>query len=174
MPSGRSWRTLLLNQSYEPLLVIPWQRAVSLWCVDKVQVVEVYDDQVHSPSTTLSVPAVVRLRRYVHYRPTGVAFNRRNVFLRDDYRCQYCLQPGEASTLTLDHVLPRAQGGTTRWDNVVACCVSCNREKGNRTPLQAEMPLATRPRRPTWLLATRMGPSPSNPPEQWQLYLRAA
>ena len=174
-PPPRPWRTLLLNLGYEPLLVISWQRAVSLWCVDKVHLVEVYPEvRIHSPSITLPVPAVVRLQTYVRYQPSGVAFNRKNVFLRDDFRCQYCRIWGDGSSLTLDHVVPRAQGGMTRWDNIVTCCVQCNRAKGSRTPEQAGMMLQARPRRPSWLLNTRIGPHPTDPPAEWQLYLRAA
>ena len=137
--------------------------------------IDTYLDQVvRSPSTHLDVPAVVRLLRYVRYRPAGVRFSRKNVFMRDGYRCQYCGVHGDQRTLTFDHVLARSRGGPTSWTNIVTCCVACNREKGDRTPAESGMQLACRPTRPHWLPGTRMGVPISTAPDEWRLYLRAA
>jgi 5-methylcytosine-specific restriction endonuclease McrA len=77
-----------------------------------------------------------------------VKFNRRNIFARDSNRCQYCGKRSGTSELSLDHVLPRSQGGPTTWENIVTCCIACNVKKGGRTPDQAHMPLQRKPVKP--------------------------
>jgi len=79
-----------------------------------------------------------------------VTFSRRNIFKRDHYTCQYCgAQPG-SEELTLDHVLPRSQGGVSSWENCVLACMACNKRKADRTPDQARMRVRKAPVRPTW------------------------
>jgi 5-methylcytosine-specific restriction endonuclease McrA len=77
-----------------------------------------------------------------------VKFNRRNVFARDEGRRQYCGKKFPTSELTLDHVVPRTQGGRTTWENIVCACVECNVKKGGRTPEQAHLRLVRKPFRP--------------------------
>jgi 5-methylcytosine-specific restriction endonuclease McrA len=98
-----------------------------------------------SPSTEIPVPSVVRLRNYVHVkrRRQETTMKRARIYIRDRYRCQYCGEHKHAKDLTLDHILPRAQGGESTPHNLVAACVKCNQRKGNRTPEQARMPLLT-------------------------------
>ena len=91
-------------------------------------VVAKYDTVVRSPSTTMQLPSVIALRDYIR-PPTHVAFTSFNVFLRDHFKCQYCADRHKASDLTFDHVLPRAAGGTTCWENIVAACSPCNTKK---------------------------------------------
>jgi 5-methylcytosine-specific restriction endonuclease McrA len=143
--------TLLLDQGYQPLKVIPWQRALVLHLVGKVEMVTAHAWLVQTVSRPFPVPAVVRLLRHIAHRPPFVRFSRENVYLRDGYRCQYCGQGLPGRELTLDHVLPRCQGGQTSWTNVVAACVDCNRRKGRSTPDEAGMPLLAAPHRPRWL-----------------------
>lgn len=139
--------TLLLNASYEPMKVISWQRAITLLFLGKVDMVEAYEEMVRGINHSLAMPSVVRLRRYAK-QDRRVKFSRTNVYRRDSFKCQYCgVEPG-ASHLTLDHVVPRAQGGRTEWTNIVTCCVACNAVKADRTPTQAKMALATPPVRP--------------------------
>jgi 5-methylcytosine-specific restriction endonuclease McrA len=105
----------------------------------------------------LRVPEVVALRHYDRIPTNAVTFSRRNIYKRDRYTCQYCgAQPG-TEELTLDHVLPRAQGGISTWENCVLACIGCNKRKADRTPDQAGMPLRKQPVRPVWrpLYATR-------------------
>ena len=130
--------------SYYPLSLWPWQEAIKAAVLDRVQVVAEYDQVVRSPSTEIHLPSVVVLKDYV--RPQKrVAFTRFNLFLRDGFRCQYCGGPGE---LTFDHVVPRARGGRTNWENVVAACSPCNLRKGARSLREAGMNLRKPPRRP--------------------------
>lgn len=168
------WPSLLLNSSYEPLRIIPWQRALLLAFGDKADVIETYAHRVHSPSVSLPVPAVIRLRRFVRWREAGPRFCRRNVLRRDAHLCQYCGRGSDHAALTLDHVVPRSQGGPTCWTNIVTACEPCNRRKGSRTPEQASMRLRRTPRRPAWLPTSRASLDPTAPPPEWSLYLQAA
>ena len=131
--------------SYFPLSLWPWQEAVKAVFMDRVNIVSEYDRVVHSPSLEMRLPSVVSLKRYV--RPSRrAAFTRFNVFLRDQFECQYC---GDASELTFDHLIPRSRGGMTRWGNVVTACASCNLEKGGRMPWEAHMHPRLKPFEPT-------------------------
>ena len=143
-------QTLLLNASFEPLKVVHWRKAVTLLCQGKVEVISVYDREVHSVSFTFKLPSVIRLLRYVRIRQRFdyVPFSRANIYARDEHTCQYCGRVLPTSDLTFDHVVPVAQGGRKDWENIVACCVRCNRKKGGRTPAEAGMHLVRAPRRP--------------------------
>ncbi|PCD77308.1 HNH endonuclease [Pseudothioclava arenosa] len=114
--------------SYYPLSLWPWQEAIKAVCLDRVQILAEYDEVVRSPSREIRIPSVVVLKEFV--RPQKrVAFTRFNLFLRDEFRCQYCGCEGE---LTFDHVIPRSRGGVTSWENVVAACAPCNLKKANK------------------------------------------
>src|SRR5262245_11178448 len=116
----------------------------------KAELVEAAAQRLRAQGATFEVPLVVRLVRYIAI-PRTLPGSRRGVLLRDRETCQYCgAQPGRAR-LTIDHVVPRSQGGTTAWENVVAACVACNHRKGSRTPEQAGMRLAAPPRRPAYV-----------------------
>lgn len=163
--------TLLLDQGYQPLKVIPWQRAFVLDLVGKVETLGTHEWSVRTVDRRLPVPAVVRLLRQIRHRPPFVRFSRENVYLRDGYQCQYCGDELPADDLTLDHVVPRCEGGPTSWTNVVAACVPCNRRKGRDLPDEAGMPLRTEPRRPRWLAPRIMGASESQVPTTWRDWL---
>jgi 5-methylcytosine-specific restriction endonuclease McrA len=141
--------TLVLNQSYEPVARISWQRAVMLLWQGKVEVVEEYEDRlVRSVTVELRMPSVIRFLRHKRRGDRGVKFSRDNVYLRDHAQCQYCGQKVSRAEATYDHVVPRAQGGRTTWDNIVIACVGCNQKKGGRTPTQAKMALRSNPQKP--------------------------
>ena len=112
---------------------------------------------------------MIRLKRFVRgpFRQR-VAFNRKNVFRRDDHHCQYCAR--QANDLTLDHVLPRSRGGPTSWENVVACCKSCNAKKRDRTPEEANMRLLRKPYAPRFMFSSAYGVMPEIDPI-WEKYL---
>ena len=130
--------------SYYPLSLWPWQDAVKAAYLDRVDIVAEYDCTVRSPSTEIRIPSVIVLKDYVKPQKR-VAFTRFNLFLRDEFRCQYC---GARGDLTFDHVVPRASGGVTSWQNVVAACSPCNLRKGSRSLTQARMNLCKPPRMP--------------------------
>jgi 5-methylcytosine-specific restriction endonuclease McrA len=124
---------------------------------------------VHSPSHTLKLPSVIALRSFVR-QSEHPAFTRFNLFLRDRFACVYC---GSHKELTFDHVVPRAQGGRTSWENVATACAPCNLKKGGRTPRQAQMHIAREPMRPTtWQLQDHGKSFPPNFLHQsWRDYL---
>lgn len=162
--------TLLLNQGYQPLKVIPWRRALCMTFLGKVEVVSDHLWEVATVSRAYPVPAVVRLLKHVRGVPTHVRFSRENVYLRDQHLCQYCGRRFRPRELTLDHVVPRAHGGRTTWRNVVAACVPCNRRKGGRTPEQAGLVLRNYPRRPRWFSpAQHLGLR--EVPEAWRAWI---
>ncbi|MGF6860021.1 5-methylcytosine-specific restriction endonuclease McrA [Rhodobacteraceae bacterium MBR-64] len=130
--------------SYYPLSLWPWQEAVKAAFLDRVMIVAEYDTIVRSPTTEIRIPSVVVLKEYVKPQKR-VAFTRFNLFLRDEFSCQYC---GAAGDLTFDHVVPRARGGVTSWENVVAACAPCNLRKGARSLRDARMNLRKPPRQP--------------------------
>lgn len=117
------------------------------------------DDWIHSVSFELQVPRIIRLLRYDRLPRPVIKFNRRNIFLRDRNRCQYCDKRFPQSELSLDHVVPRSRGGQATWDNIVCACLKCNVRKGGRTPREAGMQLQTQPRKPTRnpLLSQKLG-----------------
>ncbi len=141
--------TLVLSQGYAPLHVISWQKAVTMWFDGKVEVVSEYEEDIRSVSLTIKMPAVVRLVRAHRFIHNGPRFTRSNVLLRDDMTCQYCgATPRSSRGLNFDHVVPRARGGKTCWENIVTACVACNSKKGCRTPEESGMKLRRAPTRP--------------------------
>lgn len=153
--------------SYFPLSTMPWQDAVSAVVKDTVSVVAEYDHWVSSPSTRIRLPSVVALREYVPM-PKRVAFTRFNVFLRDRFRCQYCGVKFHSPDLTFDHVLPRARGGITSWDNVVAACSPCNTRKDHHLLRPLRWPKEPTPGD---LLAAKRAFPPNFLHETWVDYL---
>jgi len=160
--------TLVLNRNWQPVGVATVARSlVKVWN-DTARIVDPADYQqytwidwsalspfggapfIQTSRSRLRVPEVVTLTRYDRLPVNAVTFSRRNVFKRDRFTCQYCgRQPG-ADELTIDHVMPRAQGGVSSWDNCVLACVDCNTRKADRTPQQAGLKLQCVPSRPRW------------------------
>ena len=125
---------LQLNASYEALRIIPAMRALKLVTTGKATV-ELATKKLVYPGIYL--PSVIRLLVYRHVPVRLQVTTRRNILMRDSYRCQYCGQKFHGSELTLDHVIPRAQGGKNSWENLVACCRKDNHRKADRTPDEA-------------------------------------
>ena len=105
-------------------------------------------DWIHTVRLQIAVPRIIRLLGYDKLPRQDVKFNRRNIYARDSSRCQYCGRKMPTTELSLDHVVPKSQGGKSSWENIVCCCVSCNVKKGGRTPEQARMHLITKPVKP--------------------------
>jgi 5-methylcytosine-specific restriction endonuclease McrA len=163
--------TLMLDQGYAPVGVIPWQRAIQLLFLGKVEVVEEYDEEVRSTKLVIKIPAVVRLVRAFRRHRKPVKFSRVNIYGRDDYRCQYCGDKCTMNELTYDHVVPRSQGGKTTWTNIVSACEACNSKKAGRTPEQAKMRLLKKPIQPVDIPAVVLEVSRKNVPDAWRDYL---
>jgi 5-methylcytosine-specific restriction endonuclease McrA len=164
-------QTLLLNQGFEPIKVISWQRAITLLFLGKVEVLEEYDHNIRSVTMLIKIPAVVRLLRSFRRHTRPVKFSRVNIYARDNYRCQYCGKKAPIHDLTYDHVQPRSRGGLTEWTNIVSCCYLCNRKKGGRTPNEAGMKLLAAPTQPNWVPAVAIRISLRSVPEAWRDYL---
>ncbi len=164
-------QVLLLNITYEPLRIINWKKAITLLCLGKVEVIEEYGRDIHSVSFTIKLPSVVRLLNLVRKPKSPVKFSRQNIYLRDKYRCQYCGLQHPTEELTYDHILPKSRGGRTEWENIVTCCVDCNRQKGGRTPGEARMNLVRKPTRPSWVPAIKITIGLKRIPQAWRDYL---
>jgi len=166
---------LVLNKLFMAIHIISVRRAFCLLCKDLAEVVtledgqfatynfetwrevseyraqhfrEEEDDWVRTTTSEIQVPRVIRLLDYDRLPRQTVKFNRRNIFARDNNQCQYCGKKNPTSELSLDHVLPRSQGGLSTWENIVCACVSCNVKKGGRTPKEAGMHLIRKPEKP--------------------------
>lgn len=142
-------QTLVLTPHYAPLRTVSWQRAVTLVYLGKAEVLEAYDVVLRSPSIEMQMPSVIRMTRGARHQPKTVRFSRTTVLVRDRFACQYCGRTGTRRDMTLDHVVPRTQGGKTTWENLATACSPCNAKKGGRTPHEAGMKLRTVPKRPS-------------------------
>jgi 5-methylcytosine-specific restriction endonuclease McrA len=166
---------LVLNRTFLAVHIVSVRRAFCLLCKDLAEVVHLEDGQfatydftswaelsayraahfrqedddwVRTPTSEIQAPRVIRLLGYDKMPKQTVKFNRRNIFARDHSQCQYCGKKFPTSELSLDHVIPRSQGGATTWENIVCSCVACNVRKGGRTPRQANMTLIRKPEKP--------------------------
>ena len=172
--SGLNCNVLVLNRHYMAIRIIGAKRAFSLLCRDLAEVVSYeegtyanYDfrswcdisqfrrrfqpdghDWVTTVNFHVAVPRIIRLLFYDRLPRSEIKFNRRNIFARDQNRCQYCGKRFPTSELSLDHVVPRTLGGKATWENIVCACTRCNVKKGGRTPKQAGMNLFKEPVKP--------------------------
>lgn len=140
---------VLLNADYTFLNVVDWKRAMCLLAKGKVQVLK-YSERIirTAEGIVLKIPAVMKLIKLIRtlYR-TKVPFSKKNVLIRDGFKCAYC--GNDKEKLTLDHIVPKSKGGETTFDNCVSCCKPCNNKKGGRTPREAHMYLRLKPYQPT-------------------------
>lgn len=160
-------KVLVLNRSYLPVHITSVRRAFSLLYQGMAHAVDEqyktfdfaswqdlaaseHDETVGLVDRVIRVPRVILLVAYDRVPRRHVRFSRFNIYARDRNTCQYCGRRFLRSDLNLDHVVPRSQGGTSRWENVVCSCHGCNRRKGGRTPVQAGMHLLRPARRPEW------------------------
>mgnify|MGYP001219697288 CR=1 FL=1 len=139
-------RVLLLNQSYQPLMIIGAKRALVLVLTEKVDAIENYAEYVHSMLFKMPLPSVIRLKKYARFNKKEIVLSRKNIFKRDNYTCQYC--GIESNQLTIDHVVPRQKGGPDTWENLVTACEKCNAYKANKLIDEIGMKLLKLPRKP--------------------------
>ena len=160
-------RVLVLNQNYLPLTITKTKRAISLILDKKVEILEKYNDEIHSVNLVLYLPSVIRLTRYISYQPKAIPLTRKNLLRRDSYTCQYCNVKNKP--MTLDHVIPRQRGGKDTWENLVAACTKCNHKKNNKTPKESDMPLLKKPKKPSILMYFQQ--SVRRKQDAWKPYL---
>lgn len=163
-------KTLLLNQGYAPISFIPWKKVVKLVVRDKVDILSKWDFTITFGKGEWEHPSIVRLKYYTPYHIKRRRYNRSGVFKRDKNTCQYCGGQQRAHLLTIDHVTPKAQGGTTSWENCVTCCFDCNNKKADRTPRQAGMRLIKKPSIPRLTVWHEYQLMPHKH-EDWQNYI---
>lgn len=168
---------LILSRSYFPLGRTTWQSAFGMIFTGRAEVVEEYENrEIRSASATYQMPSVIRFLSKASsvVRARGLKFNRRNVFYRDKGVCQYCSTKVSADEFTLDHVVPKSQGGQSSWENIVTACAKCNYRKANRTPEQAQMNLLCTPVCPKTPTARYFWYMPwyDQMPESWKVYLK--
>ena len=161
-------RTLVLTPWYIPYRIVSWQDAITMMYLTKADLVVPYGEEVRSPSVSMPMPAVIRVKRKVTVARSRIRFSRINVFMRDGFRCQYCGARGTYGSLTFDHVVPRSQGGRTEWNNILTACGSCNSKKGSRTPTQAGMKPLRSPHAPKSLPLRDTALELGRIPEEWR------
>lgn len=175
-PSAMQSAVLALNRNYMAVHVVSVRRAFCLLFKELAEVIHVEngqylafdfnqwrehselklelgernetEDWIRAVNFEIEVPRVVRLTTYDRLPKNSVKFNRRNIFLRDGHRCQYCGNRYSSPRLSLDHVMPKSRGGPDTWENIVCACLDCNVSKGGRTPQEAGMPLLQEPFKP--------------------------
>jgi 5-methylcytosine-specific restriction endonuclease McrA len=158
-------KCLLLNADYSPIRIISWQRAI-VWSMKYennndygIQIIEYYKDKYIQGACNkkYQVPAVAKTLKYFRIHDRKINFSRNNLFIRDNYTCQYCGQQFAISQLTYDHIIPKSRYGnnknSTHWLNIVTACRPCNHKKGNRTPKEAGMSLINSPIEPNYSYA---------------------
>ena len=159
---------LVLNRNWQPVNITSVARSLTMVFAGNARVVDPdtfqlfdWDDWsrvtpgngepfVRAVSQRFCVPEVISLVTFDRLPKASVTFSRRNIFKRDKFTCQYCGAQPRQEELTIDHVVPRAQGGQSTWENCVLACVSCNHHKADRTPDQARMRMRKTPARPNW------------------------
>lgn len=183
-------KCLLLNADYTPLSIIDWKKAI-VWHMRYesdskygIDIVDFYKNDyiLGAHNKKYPIPCIAKTKKFFKIHKQVVTFSRRNIFIRDDYTCQYCHKKCEIGQLTYDHVIPKSkwrrfdQNSPTHWTNIVTACIDCNRKKGNRTPQQADMPLLNLPhvpnKNPKYLpVAHLLRKIEIEIPQEWKLYL---
>lgn len=184
----QSSKCLVLNADYTPLAIINWQKAIA-WSFKHeynhkigVEIIDFYkNDYIVGPGNKKHpIPCIVRTMKFFRINNDRVKFSRKNLFIRDDYSCQYCGEKLEIKKLTYDHVIPKSiwnkdQQSPTNWTNIVTACIDCNRKKGNRTPKEANMPLKNLPVMPQkntkYLTIPYYLTKIKEIPSEWKIYL---
>ena len=169
MTKKKKTDVLVLNKNFVPIHIITWQKAMSLLiqeaarAIDDDYIVYPFEDwlvfseiddrypKVLTVKHKISLPEIIVLRKYDRLPVRDIKYSRQTLFQRDNYTCGFCGNKFDRKVLTVDHIVPRAQGGRTHWDNTVTACVSCNAMKADRTPEQAGMPLLFKPKKPKWV-----------------------
>lgn len=187
MAYGLDAPVLVLNRNYQPVRIARARRALMMLYLGAARALdarfEAYDfrrwsalpslpgyERIGTSSGELHIPRLLQLTRYGRIPKSTVRLSRRNLYLRDDYTCQYCARRLATKDLNLDHVMPRSLGGGATWENLVTSCRHCNLRKGNATPEGAGMQLLRPPRRPSWNTAAELSALPRRFAE-WEPFL---
>jgi 5-methylcytosine-specific restriction endonuclease McrA len=186
-------QVLVLNKHWVAVHVCTVRRALTLLFQELARVVtedmQTYDFEswrelsefaegthpiIHTPNFVMLPPRVIVLSRYQKCPPRTVKFNRRNIFVRDQYTCQYCGATPKEDDLTIDHIIPKSRGGRTIWENVVLACTICNTEKGSRLPAECGMHPRRTPKKPSWIVALHNVHLDADNRSLWQKFVDTA
>jgi len=160
-------KALVLNLDYTPISVCTAHRAFLLVFLNKAEIVKANSNfSLHTVSDEFPLPSVIKLGRYVNVPYKGVVLSKENVFKRDGFQCQYC---GNQKDLTLDHLVPKAKGGKTSWNNLVTACKKCNSMKGDYSPEEAGLQLTFKPFKPSYIMYLK--DLSSRTYEEWKPFL---
>lgn len=193
MESCLNRSVLVLNRFWQPVQTCSAKRALKLLCLGHAQALQtagearfqthdfeswaVYseggceEELVHSVRIALAVPRIIVLSLYDKYPRLEVRLTRRNVFLRDQFTCQYCAKEFPEPELNLDHVMPRDKGGRMTWENIVTSCIRCNTRKANKLPKEANMHPLRKPVVPKWRPVFGLRGYHGQPHESWTHFL---
>jgi len=161
-------KVLVLNASYEPFSILDARNAVLLlFCGKAVTVANHPEHRIRTICDSFPMPSIVRLTVFIHVQYRAAILNRKNLLRRDGFRCQYCGR--KDLPLTIDHLVPKSRGGESSWENLITACRACNTFKGNRTPVEADMHLLTKPTRPSNITLLRQHFQPVA--DEWKPYL---
>lgn len=138
-------KVLVLNADYTPINVTTVFRGYILVSKGKAEILKSAETPLNTGKLTFMRPLIIRLYNYVKHRIHKLKINRHRLYKRDNYECVYC---GSKKNLTIDHILPKSRGGENSWLNLITCCSSCNRKKGDRTPEESNMKLRFKPYEP--------------------------
>lgn len=192
-------KVLVLNRGYTAVRICHAREAFTLICREAAEILSIEDGNyltyglrdwmdvailqkefepenhrwLRLPTLEIAVPKIIRLLTYDKFLKPQIRLTRRNLFSRDKNKCQYCGKRFGASDLTLDHVVPRVQGGENSWVNLVCACMKCNTKKGGRTPRQANMRLIHKPVKPSHCVARKLRIG-SNQYHTWKAFLNNA
>ncbi|MFW6051302.1 MAG: HNH endonuclease [Myxococcota bacterium] len=178
---------LILNRGYQPVRITTVRHAFMMLYMGRARALDGDfepmdfdawietrpcdgDELLGTPGGAVRVPRVLLLTHYNRVPRAPLRLSRRNIFLRDDYTCQYCRSRLPARELNLDHVLPRSRGGRSTWENLVTSCRICNLRKGRATPEEAGMALRRLPARPSWSVVAQLARTRTRY-EQWAPFL---
>jgi len=156
----KDYRCLLLNADFTPLKVVNWQRSI-IWSLRSdtmcpIEIIEFYQDKfIQGPNKKYPIPLIAKTKKFYNLYNKPINFSRKNVYIRDDYTCQYCGQKFIISELTYDHVIPKSKfngkrHACTNWQNIVTSCIKCNAKKADKTPYEANMKLIKTPIQPRY------------------------
>lgn len=161
-------KVLVLNQSYEPLTICTLKKAILLIFLGKAEIVHKDDKKsIRTVKMNFPWPSVIRISKFIKVPYKKVILTRKNILRRDNYKCAYC---GRSDImLTIDHIIPKARGGSDSWENLITACTKCNNIKGDRTPEEASLKLLTRPYKPSHVIFIKNIVSKID--EKWKPYL---
>lgn len=140
-------KVLVLNSDYTPVNITNINRAIKLIIKEKAEIVKEGKKILRSEKIHFKTPIIIRLLNYVKIKFFKVVLTKRNILIRDGFKCVYC---GNHKDLTLDHLIPKSKGGKNDWYNLVTCCDTCNKKKGDKTPDEAGMTLLRKPTKPNY------------------------